>query len=233
MPNAPVFSESVLSWFRLHINSTENIHVCNRREIFDTISSSSVQPLISNLLTSLKCPTRLQMIGHPARTCTCDSSAKSLPQSWSVLYSSGSLIRLVWSQEWAAVLWMYLATGPPPAPPCCHGKSIGSVGNPGLIAELFLPIRTLCTKALKQPPLWHDDNVQFHTASWRLTVYYVCKVFFWKWWSWILWLLCNFCRLWKSIKVYIAVNTNRKPNISMKTARTYITYFEIYFLCWF
>lgn len=37
----------------------------------------------------------------------------------------------------------------------------------------------------------------------------------------------------KSIKVYIAVNTNGKPNISMKTVRTYITYFEIYFLCWF
>lgn len=46
--------------------------------------------------------------------------------------------------------------------------------------------------------------------------------------------LFNYCVkfhcLRNSVTVYINVNTkNRKPNISMRTVRTYITYFEIYF----
>lgn len=79
---------------------------------------------------------------------------------------------LVWSQEWV-VAWMYLAAASPPSPhPAAMVTEEGRWrGESGPVAELFLPIRTLCTKALKQPPLWHDDNVQFHTASWRLTVY--------------------------------------------------------------
>ncbi|KAF3847238.1 hypothetical protein F7725_020266, partial [Dissostichus mawsoni] len=49
--------------------------------------------------------------------------------------------------------WLYLA-----APPHCTLTEEGLPGDLGPVAELFLPIRTLCTKALKQPPLWHDDN---------------------------------------------------------------------------
>lgn len=146
---------------------------------------------------------------------------------------------LVWPQK-RAVVWMYAEPhyGLSPLPPCQHVDWGGSGGKLRPVAELFLPIRTLCTKALKQPPLWHDDNVQFHTASWRLTVYYVCKIFL------KIVILdslttVQFLSFEKPIKVYIAVNMNRKPNISMKTVRTYIyiyiyiTYFEIYFLCWF
>lgn len=102
--------------------------------------------------TSLKRPTRLHMIGHPARTCTCDSSAKSLPQSRSVLYSSGSLIRLVWSQEWAAVSWMYLATGPPPAPPCCYGNSGGSAGNSRAYSRAFSSNQDIVYQSLETAP---------------------------------------------------------------------------------
>lgn len=83
---------------------------------------------------------------------------------------------LIWSQEQA---WCG-CTSLRPLPlhhPAATAMEEGCWGKPGPVAELILPIRTLCTKALKQPPLWHDDNVQFHTAFWRLTVYYVCKIF--------------------------------------------------------
>lgn len=83
---------------------------------------------------------------------------------------------LVWLQEGAEVV-MY-PTAAYPAPTLLPGHGGGSAGGiQGPQQSFFLPIRTLCTKALKQPPLWHDDNVQFHTASWRLTVYYVCIIF--------------------------------------------------------
>lgn len=144
---------------------------------------------------------------------------------------------LVWCQD-RAVAWMRHTTASPSLPPPRRqggrGRSAGGGAWPP--AELLLPIRTMCTKALKQPPLWHDDNVQFHTASWRLTVYYVCKIF-------LKMVFLNslttvqFLSFENPIKVYIAVHTNQKPNISMKTVQTYIykyiTYFEIYFLCWF
>lgn len=141
-----------------------------------------------------KSPTRLHMIGHPARTCTCDPSATSLPPLPPILKSTvvtrlSDLFGLIpGSGRWR---WRALLTAPH-----CAAKGVQLRGGP--TAELFLPIRTLCTKALKQPPLWHDDNVQFHTASWRLTVYYVCKVFFNKSWYWILSLLCSFCRFEKN-----------------------------------
>lgn len=95
---------------------------------------------------------------------------KSSPDFLRVLYSASSLIGWVWSQGVGADVGRCSLLHPTVLP--LRGPS----------AELFLPIRTLCTKALKQLPLWHDDNVQFHTASWRLTVYYVCKVFFNKSW---------------------------------------------------
>lgn len=62
----------------------------------------------------------------------------------------------------------------------------------------------------------------------KLTVYYVCKIFL-KIVIFNSLTTVQFLSFEKPIKVYIAVNTNRKPNISMKTIRTYITYFEIYF----
>lgn len=87
-------------------------------------------------------------------------------------YCSHPALWVVWFDPRERALAL---TGAPLCTPLCCQVGCNS-GGP--TAELFLPIRTLCTKALKQPPLWHDDNVQFHTASWRLTVYYVCKSIF-------------------------------------------------------
>lgn len=74
-----------------------------------------------------KCPTRLHMIGHPARTCTCDPSATSLPQSLRVLQSPGSLICLVLSRAaGSCVVDVPHCISPsslrPYPPPCCQGE---------------------------------------------------------------------------------------------------------------
>lgn len=71
-------------------------------------------------------------------------------------------------------------------------------------------------------------NFILHLEDWLFTM---CVKYFWKRWSWILWLLCNFCRLRKPIKVYIAVNMNRKPNISMKTVKhIYNLFWDLFFM---
>lgn len=81
----PVSCESVLCEIQLHDNSTGCIHVFNRKAVFDSLLLRQCNRLSPPFSPHSKCPTRLHMIGHPARTCTCDPSATSLPQSLRVL----------------------------------------------------------------------------------------------------------------------------------------------------
>lgn len=138
-------------------------------------------------LPALSCPRLLKV----SNTAAYDWSSSVDLHLWSKCQESSPILKctvvtrlsdsMLRRQVWA-VAWMYLATAsrPLPAAPATEwglpeGGGGGGTGSCG--GAFFLPIRTLCTKALIQPPLWHDDNVQFHTASWKLTVYYVCKLF--------------------------------------------------------
>ena len=196
-----MFNESVLGWFCLHSYSTEYIHVCIWRKSgkiwYCFQSPSSVWPFISTLPRLLK----------KSNTAAYDWSSSTDLHLWFKCQESSPILKctvvirlsdsLVRSQE-RAVVWMYLATASPPSTTLPPRRRRRVAGGP--VAELFLPIRTLCTKALKQPPLWHDDNVQFHTASWRLTVYYVCKIFLK---MVILDSYCAICRLRKSKSILL------------------------------
>lgn len=121
---------------------------------------------------------------------------------------------LVWSQEWL-VLWMYLATVSGPSPTLLpKWRRRVRWGKPGPVAFFFQSGN--CVPKPWNSPLCGMMTCNFilHLEDWLFTM---CVKYFWKWWSWILWLLCIFCCLRKPIKVYIAVNMNQKPNISMKT----------------
>lgn len=181
--------------------------VLRQKGIFDRCDLWSPNPLLRHWR-----PTRLHNDWSPsfALWFECQESSRVLTCTAVIwLPDSPSLIPGA-----ALVSWLYLAIAPPPR--TCFAGRRG--GDPGPVAELLLlPIRTSCTKAFKQPPLWHDDNVQFHTASWTLTVYYVCKVFF---------QLCSFCPS-ESTPLQIL-----KPPVSMRRVRASLSYFETYFLCW-
>lgn len=137
------------------------------------------------------------------------------------MYCSHPTLNSVWSQELNLT----------PAPLLPQWGVWGVIQAHSRAFFFLLPTRTLCTKALKQPPLWHDDNVQFHTASWD-RLFIMCVKYFWKKKKPLIldYLTCCLRKICQSL--YWCKYKNRKPNISMRTVGTHNLFWDL-FLCWF